>query len=105
MICPAHLDTHVRLLFQRQWRHPSAVELLFDEVIAFHLAPAPENRPANIDEAKLFIDGGTIYWAADCSWQPESGDRDKMTWIAARRLRWRDASAWMGEPFRYGPRS
>jgi hypothetical protein len=102
---PCHLGTHVRLLFQRQWRNPSAIELLFDQVIGFHVVPPPENYGADIWGATLFLRDGIIYWSDNSQWRPDSGDRDESTWIGARRLRWRDASAWMGEELRYGPRS
>lgn len=104
MACPSHLDTHVRLLFQRQWRNPTAIELLFDEVISFHLAPAPENYSNEIGDAALFILDNVIYWADDWQWRPGCDWQDESTWIAAQRLRWRDASTWMGEQLRYGPR-
>jgi hypothetical protein len=103
MACPGHLDTHVRLLFQRQWRDPSAIELLFDQVIAFHLAPSPENYGSEIADAALLIQDGIIYWAESWQWRPEHPERDESTWIAAKQLRWRDASSWMGEQLRYGP--
>ena len=97
---PPNLDTHVRVLFQRQWLDPSAVELLFDAVTGFFLSPANLN---DIYDAALFISEGTIYWADWCEWRPDCLDRDGCTWIAARKLYWRDASKWMGEQLRYGP--
>jgi hypothetical protein len=63
MACPGRLDTHVRMLFQRQFRAPSAIELLFDEVVAFHVAPSPEGYDSIIFDAALFIRGDLIYWA------------------------------------------
>ena len=33
----AELDTNVRILFQRQFRDPSAIELLFEGVTQFHI--------------------------------------------------------------------
>jgi hypothetical protein len=33
------LDTNVRILFQRQFRDPSAIELLFEGVTQFHIIP------------------------------------------------------------------
>ncbi len=99
---PCHLGTHVRLLFQRQWRNPSAIELLFDQVIGFHVVPPPENYGADIYSATLFVRDGVIYWSDDPQWRPDSSDRDENTWIGGLRLRWRDASAWMGDELRYG---
>jgi hypothetical protein len=99
----SHLDTHLRVLFQRQWRDPTAIDLLFDELIEFHLAPTPENLGASITDATVFITDGVIYWADHWEWRPDSQIGDDITWVAARRMRWRDASTWMGDKLRYGP--
>lgn len=37
MSCGGDLDTRVRLLVQRQFKAPSAIELLFEQVVTFHL--------------------------------------------------------------------
>jgi hypothetical protein len=103
MACPGHLDTNVRMLFQSQWRDPSAIELWFSEVVAFHLTPSPENYDSIIFDAILTKRDGVIFWADGGDWHPEHPQRDENTWIAARRLCWRDASAWMGDQLRYGP--
>lgn len=93
--------THVRILFQRQWPAPSAIELLFDEVAGFHLSPAARS---DIDEAALFIIEGTVYWADWYDWRPDSNNLGR-TWIAAKKLRWREANQWMGSQLRYSPGS
>ncbi len=104
MGCPGHLDTSIRMLFQRQFRAPSAIELWFTEVVAFHLAPPPENYDSVISDAVLLKRDDLIYWADGGDWHPEHPHRDENTWIAAKRLRWRDASDWLGDKLRYGPR-
>lgn len=99
---PGHLDTRIRLLVQRQWRDPSAIELLFEEVTTFHLVPPPENYMDIILDATLILEGDTIYWANWDPWHPSAPNRDQGTWIGARKLSWRDASDWMGPDLRYG---
>jgi hypothetical protein len=81
MSVASDLETRVRLLIQRQWRDPSAIELLFEEVTALHLRPSPQ----------------------DYDWSLDSPKRDEVTWIAAKKLSWRDVSAWMGPNLHYGP--
>lgn len=46
-------DTKVRMLFQRQFNSPSAIELLFEGVTHLQLKPSPENYDSIIYEACL----------------------------------------------------
>jgi hypothetical protein len=103
MACPGNLDTHIRLLFQRQWRSPSAIELLFHQVVRFNLVPSPEGSDSIIFDATLLLQDGIFYWAEWRDWTPGSADRNAITWVAAKELLWRDASEWMGRQLRYGP--
>ena len=102
MSCPAHLDTRARLLVQRQWKDPSAIELLFEQIVTFHLQPSAENYDSIILSAETLCSDGTFYWADLGGWTPESPTRDEATWIAAKKVSWRDASEWMGSDLRYG---
>jgi len=105
MSCASDLDTRLRLLIQRQWKDPSAIELLFEQVITFHLQPSPENYDSIIFGAAMLCRDGTFYWAEDSGWTPDSPKRDDASWIAAKKLSWRDVSEWMGPDLHYGPGS
>ncbi|WP_421381849.1 hypothetical protein ACOJQI_21220 [Bacillus salacetis] len=98
----AELDTSVRMLFQRQARNPSAIELLFEGVTQFHIVPSPINHDSIIYDAKLILHNGLFYWTDDCEWEPENNTDGSNRWISAKRLKWRDASSWMGKQNRYG---
>ncbi len=63
MSCPGHLDTRVRLLIQRQAANPSAVEMLFEQVIGFHMAPTPDNYDSIIYGATLEVADGVFFWS------------------------------------------
>jgi hypothetical protein len=104
MQCPGDLDTRVRILFQRQFREPSAIELLFEQVVTFHLQPSPDNYDSIIYDATMLLADGLYYWAESTEWSPRSESRDSATWIAAKQLSWRDASNWMGDELRFGTR-
>lgn len=103
MAIGSDFDTSVRLLLQRQFAPLSAVELLFAQVTRFHLAPSPPNYDAIIHASTLVVRGPDISWADVEGWAPDRADSDDVTWVSARRLRWRDASEWMGPELRYGP--
>ena len=95
-------DYHARFLFQRQWANPSAIEVQFDEIKSINIAPSPPNYDSIIFEATLLLEDGIFYWAEAGNWQSSEPDRDDVTWIAAGRMKWRDASEWIGETMRYG---
>ena len=96
------LDTYVRILFQRQFRDPSAIELLFEGVTQFHIVPSPINFDSIIYDAKLILHKGLFYWADAYDWEPEDYSLHTNSWISAKSLKWRDASSWMGKQNRYG---
>jgi hypothetical protein len=98
----ASVSIRVRMLFQRQWRPVSAIELLFEEVVRLNVTPSPESYEGSIFTATLFHDKGMFFWAEEAKWRPGEDDSDRVTWIAARRFSWRDASDWMGESLHYG---
>ncbi len=104
MSCTGDLDTRVRLLVQRQFKAPSAIELLFEQVITLHLHPSPENYDSIILSAAMLHEDNTFYWADSVDWSPASSRRDEFTWIAAKKVSWRDASDWMGPDLHYGAR-
>jgi hypothetical protein len=103
MAAPPHLDTRVRVLFHRQSRDPSAIEILFSQVTRLNLVPSPEDYDSIIFEATLLIRGDNLYWSDHAGWSPDAPDRDRSTWIAAKQLAWREASEWLGNRLRYGP--
>lgn len=96
------LDHRIRVLFQRQWENPSAIEVLFEEVIKLSITPSPENYDSIIYEGTLIYKDEVFYWADDSNWSPEEKRNYELNWIAARKVSWREVSHWMGEEQRYG---
>ncbi|KAA0548490.1 hypothetical protein FZW96_07920 [Bacillus sp. BGMRC 2118] len=89
------LDTKIRLLIQRQEKNPSAIELLFEGVCESHL-----DNYGFIYDANITFQDETFYWANHYDWKPNDADQD-VTWIASKKIKWRDVSNWMGEKRRY----
>ena len=104
MACTGALDTVLRILIQRQFRNPSAIEMLFEQVTRLNLVPSPENYDSIIFEATLIQHNGEWLWSPEQDWSPSDTERDQYSWVSARKLSWRDASQWMGRELRYGPR-
>jgi hypothetical protein len=101
MSCSGNLDTRVRILIQRQFKEPSAIELLFEQVTTFHLKPSPENYDSIIFGATMLVENDVFYWADSEGWSLNSSEHDNATWISAKKLSWRDASNWMDAELRF----
>ena len=99
-----NLDTRVRLHIQRQWKNPMAIELLFEEVTRFNLAPSPEDSDSIINYVTMIVLDGSIYWASARNWDPDNPDCNSYSWISARKLKWREVDGWLGEALQYGPK-
>ncbi|CAG9612661.1 hypothetical protein BACCIP111899_01838 [Bacillus rhizoplanae] len=102
MAVPTELDTNVRILFQRQFDNPSAIELVFEGVTQFHIIPSSANYDSIIYDATLLLQDDTFYWANTYGWKLEDDNSKDVSWIAAKNVKWRDVSSWMGEQMRYG---
>jgi hypothetical protein len=91
--------TTVHMLIQRQYRRLSAIELRFEEVVGLRVSAPPPDYENIIYGAAFFIQDGIFYWADNGAWTPESSGEN--TWVAARKVYWRDASEWMGARLHY----
>jgi hypothetical protein len=101
MTCSGGADSRIQLLVQRQFQNPSAILLHFEEVTRFNLVAAQEHCDSIILEATLLVRDGTIFWSVEGNCSPDSANRDAVTWVSARRLRWR-AVDWLGDELRFG---
>ncbi len=101
MNVPGGLDTRIRFRIQRQFRDPSVIEMMFEEVVIMHWVPTPDNCDSIILEASLLIREDLIYWSPDSNWNPDLPDRDNFAWIAAKKLSWREVDG-LGEELLFG---
>ncbi len=91
--------TTVHVLIQRQYRRLSAIHLRIEEVVGLRLSAPPPDYENIILGAAFFVQNGVFYWADNAAWTPESSG--ETTWVAARKVYWRDASDWIGAGLRY----
>lgn len=98
---PDPMAMKARVLIQRQWPSPSAVELLFQGVSRLNVAAPAAGCDAIIFGATLTQIDGTFYWAEIGDWHLGRSDRDDVTWVGGKQLHWRDVSDWMGPALRY----
>jgi len=74
------------LLFQRQFKPNTVLELRFDNIEQFNFRPFNETENAVIYDASLMILDGLFYWADFADWK--IGDNDSI-WISAQKLFYR----------------
>ncbi|SFS40979.1 hypothetical protein [Paenibacillus sp. 453mf] len=105
MSISANRDHRVRLLIQRQNTSPTAIELIFDELVQLYINPSPENYDSIIFGATFLHKDGLFYWADDSGWDPDEENKfARVNWMCSKKVKWRDVSDWMGETLRYGPK-
>jgi len=93
--------TTVHMLVQRQFRNPSAIELRFGELVGMNVSAPDSTSEGIIMSAAFLLRDGLLYWADNSLFQGDWRTDPECTWIAARRVWWRDASEWMGPGLRY----
>jgi hypothetical protein len=100
MVFPQGKETKVYILFQRQFKNPSAIEVLFDEIDILHIWGGLPGYTKEIFGSTLLIQEGLFYWADQEGWVPND-KQNESSWISARKVKWRDVSDWMGDTVRY----
>lgn len=82
-----HFDRIHRLEMRFDSQFSMSIQLVFEELIDLHLAPAPENYIDLILGAELWLEDETVWLAVDS--ERKSPRDDSHTWVHARGLRWR----------------
>ncbi len=91
--------TTVHVLVQRQSRHTPAIELRFGELIGLRLDAPPPDHENITNDAEIRVRDGVFYWIPNSFNTPDPPVDG--TWIAARKLWWREAEGWLGPELRY----
>jgi hypothetical protein len=81
------------LLFQRQFKNPTVIELKFDNVGQFNFITPDPSYNAVIYDATFRKVGNMFYWADEENW--ELGDNDAV-WISAEKIFWRERPELIG---------
>ena len=85
-----------RVIFQRQFRDPSAIEMEFGGLYQLSLFPQDEMNTCEITDATMMWHGGRIYWC-DCGGLSVADLADYQgALICAASVRWRTADEYMG---------
>ncbi|WP_460619477.1 hypothetical protein [Hymenobacter ruber] len=92
----------VKILFQRQFRNTSVIEISFEEVEEMnwrHDNLLSDTGLTIIMEAVLQIENGLVYWAEDIDWLEAGDERNDFRWIAARTVKWRTVEDALGQDY------
>lgn len=115
MSCPPHLDTSVLLLFQRQARPLSVIEIKCEAVTDLHFTPTTDGCDSIISSGTLSLaDGGVRlainFFGAPLKSLPGShivmrsrADKQSDLVVTARSVFWRALQDGLGHSLRYRP--
>lgn len=88
------------VVFQRQYNEPAAIEMLFEELCQLNLRPANEEYTCEIHGATMCMEDGCMVWF-DSDWfrddYKEMYGQEGVTWIKAKRVKWRAVEDYLGE--------
>jgi len=102
MSCSGDLDTSIKFVVQRQFKKPSCIELLFEQVTRINIVPTPENYSEIIYEARIGLEDDEFYWSVDNSEKPTDLEASADTWVKSKVLKWRVADEKLGAQYSYG---
>ncbi|MPN63988.1 hypothetical protein SDC9_211757 [bioreactor metagenome] len=93
---PVNEQRILRIIFQRQFKNPSALEIEFIGLKHFRMSPSDENYTCEILDAAMIFKDNYIYWC-DSGYVSESDlDTYAGTLICASRVRWRSVDEYIG---------
>jgi len=98
---PLNSKRDLSIIFQRQWKDPSTIEVIFEKIESLHLNPANEDYDGIIFNAYMCFENNKIVWF-DCN-DFENDDYEMMynysniTWVSASSIKYRIAENYLGK--------
>jgi len=102
MTVSSSLDTSIKFVIQRQFRDPSCIELLFEEVTRINIVPSPENYDSIIYGSNLGKENDEFFWVVDTTQNPSQLKSTEDSWVTSKKLSWRVADELLGKKLNYG---
>jgi len=96
---PINSKRNVSVIFQRQFKNPSAVELVFEGVEHLNLQPVNDEYTTEILGAHMCIEDVLYVWFDSDYFSQDYTDLYKLsdvTWIKAHKVKWRAADEYLG---------
>lgn len=92
---PINSQRILSVIYQRQGRNPSVIEVVFEGLIKLNLEPNDEHSDGIIYGVYMAINDNAIYWADTEEF--DFNRQNSCTWIAANKAKWRIADEYLGE--------
>ncbi len=97
---PLNSERNIYAIFQRQWKNPSVIEMVFEGVECMTLNPCNEDYDGIIYGAYMVIHDGKFIWF-DCDDfkddYRELYEYNDVTWIKAETVKWRVVDNYLGD--------
>lgn len=94
---PINSERTAKIIFQRQYSNPSAIEMEFIGLSQLSIFPPDDNYTSEIVDATMIRHGDCICWC-DCGGLSEMDLNDyRGTLICSSRVRWRTADEYIGQ--------
>lgn len=94
---PINSARRIKIIFQRQYPNPSAIEMEFIGLLRLSLVPPDDNYTCEIVDATMMRSDDRVYWC-DCGGLSAMDMSDYQgTLICSSSVRWRAADEFMGQ--------
>ncbi|MCL2354782.1 MAG: hypothetical protein FWC68_02680 [Oscillospiraceae bacterium] len=100
---PINNKRDVYILFQRQFKDPSTIEMLFEKIDCLYLNPRSEQYDGIIYDAYMCFEDDKVVWFDDDYFEEEEEgykamyDNSNTTWIRADRVKYRIVECCLGD--------
>lgn len=97
---PINSTRNLYVIFQRQWRNPAVIEMLFEQLECLSLKPPDQNFASFISSAYMAMEDGCFVWFDNSEFQEdykELYNSPETTWIKAQKVKWRVAEECLGD--------
>ncbi|WP_346929606.1 hypothetical protein [Clostridium sp.] len=97
---PLNSERNIYTIFQRQWKNPSVIEMVFEGVECMTLNPRNEDYDGIIYGAYMVIQDGRFIWFDCDDFKDDYRELYKyndVTWIKAETVKWRVVDNYLGD--------
>ena len=92
---PVNELRNLYIIFQRQNKNDTVIEMEFSGLVKLNLHPNDENYTCEILDTSMFFEDGLVYWG-DSNWFEVKREQYDGTWLCAKKAKWRIASKYIG---------
>ena len=94
---PLNEKANLFVVFQSQFCIPS-IEIVFQNINKFNLQPVdPQVGTCEIFEASMWKEGDYYFWANEPGGIDPKDYSDEITWVSAKKVKWRTLDNALGE--------